>query len=215
MITALVMARRGSVRCPGKNLAKVGGRTLVQRAVTVAADHVSDGTVGAAVLLTDYKPGEACLESRLFAHMPEPADLASGELPVETVLGYVADELEMRDDDHLLLLNPTSPFRRFKTACRVIDAALATGPCYQGAVTSRPAREVLEHHVVGKRWEHLSCIALHGAAIMVPVEQLRANPPRLLGPGCALVETDELEAIDIDTPFDLEVAQMLAERHGL
>jgi CMP-N-acetylneuraminic acid synthetase len=74
---------------------------------------------------------------------------------------------------------------------------------------------VLEHHVVGKRWEHLSCIALHGAAIMVPVAQLRSAPPRLLGPGCALVETDELEAIDIDTPFDLEVAQMLAERHGL
>ncbi len=124
---AIIPARGGSKRVPGKNLAAVGGLTLVRRAVKSArpCDVVVVSTDDAGVRRVASTVPAWSDESPVSIHArkPEHVNAAAG---LEDV---IADVLAMIDNvgaethgigiDAIVLLQPTSPFR---TAAHVAEA---------------------------------------------------------------------------------------------
>lgn len=111
---AIIPARGGSKRLPRKNLATVGGKTLVTRAIESAAP------CDAVYVSTD------CTEIAEVAHQAgahvvwRPSELATDTTSTEAVVDHWWRSLPLQErPDVLALLQPTSPLR---TAAHVAEA---------------------------------------------------------------------------------------------
>jgi CMP-N-acetylneuraminic acid synthetase len=119
-IHAVIPARAGSKRVPGKNVRPVRGRPLVWYSIRAAQQCP---TIGKIVVSSDDETILAIArEAGVEAHR-RPAALASDIAPTFAVLkALYADWIERGDaPDLLVLLQPTSPLRR----AGMIDDALA------------------------------------------------------------------------------------------
>lgn len=140
-IVALVPARRGSVRVPGKNTRVLAGHPLV--AYTIAAARES-GIFDAVLVSTDDEETAAIAE-RYGASVPglRPASMATATSPD---IEWVRHVIDGRTFDAFSILRPTSPFRRGATIARAW-AELRSVP---DADSVRAVRRVREHP--GKMW---------------------------------------------------------------
>ena len=138
---ALVPARAGSQRVPGKNVAPLAGHPLL--AYTIAAARES-GLFEAVIVSTD---SEAIAEvaRRYGAEVPRlrPVELAGATSPD---IEWVRHALEGADWEVFSLLRPTSPFRTAATIRRAWDRFTAV----PDADSLRAVRPVREHP--GKMW---------------------------------------------------------------
>ena len=138
---ALIPARAGSVRVPGKNVKPLAGHPLIAYSIAAARES---GLFGAILVSTDSEE-IAEVARRYGAEVPglRPAELAgSGSSDIE----WVRHVLDGRDDELFSILRPTSPFRRGATIRRAWDAFHAV----PGADSLRAVRRVREHP--GKMW---------------------------------------------------------------
>jgi CMP-N,N'-diacetyllegionaminic acid synthase len=121
-VVALIPARSGSKSCPGKNLRKLGGKTLIEHAYDCAVAAGLDG----AVITTDYdampwsKPQDEVDEDvrqrtggvfNLWMPLKRPAALAQDDTPMFDVVKHAVDTLGLDDSDVICLLQPTAPLR--------------------------------------------------------------------------------------------------------
>ena len=119
-VVALVPARGGSVGVPGKNLADVGGKSLLARAVSSALDssYVNECLVSSdsdEILSHALRVGAKTLV--------RPAELSNSSSRAEDVVEhFLAHEsgATLRPSDVIVYLQPTSPFRTHEH----VDAAL-------------------------------------------------------------------------------------------
>lgn len=143
---ALVPARAGSKRVPGKNVRRLGPHPLL--AYTIAAARES-GVFDAVVVSTDSAE-TAEIARHYGAEVPflRPDDMAGDLSPDIEWVRYTLDRLEEagRTYDSFSLLRPTSPFRRAVTIRRAWDRFRAAG-----AVDSLRAVEPCRQHP-GKMW---------------------------------------------------------------
>jgi len=227
-VLAVIPARGGSKGIPGKNLRPLGGRPLLAYSCEVArtSRHVSRTIVS-----TD-DPLIAEVAVALGAQVPflRPAALAADDTPMLDVLRHVLAELRRREGylaDLLVLLQPTSPLR---TAAHV-DAAISE-------LLDGDADSVVSVVEVPHRFSPSSVMRIDGDRL-VPLDPSAFGPtrrqdkPRLLarnGPAVLAVRTTVIEngslygshcrpmvmapeeSIDIDLPWDLEVAEWLLAR---
>lgn len=106
-VLALIPARAGSQRLPGKNLRPFNGRPLI--------DWTLDAALGApaidAVAVTTDDPAVAALAAARGATVIDrPADLADADASVFDAIAHALNVLG-GDWDYLVLLQPTSPLR--------------------------------------------------------------------------------------------------------
>jgi CMP-N-acetylneuraminic acid synthetase len=234
-ILGVIPARGGSKSIPRKNLALLGGRPLM--AHTVDAAHGSRRLTRVVVSTEDQEIGTVA--RGLGADVPflRPAGLAGDETPMLDVLVDLLASLGEREQyrpDVLVLLQPTSPFRR----AGHIDAAV-------DLLTSSGADSVVTVAPVPHQFTPSSLLQLDGDRLVPwiegPAPQRRQDKPRLFarnGPAVVAVRATVLieqrslygsdtrglvmsreESLDIDEGFDLEVAELLlgarAARPGL
>jgi N-acylneuraminate cytidylyltransferase len=216
-IVVLVPARSGSRGLPGKNLAEVGGRSLVARAVDVArlvpgVDEVVVSSDGDDILAEAARAGATPLRR-------DPA-LAGDAIPTAAV---VADFLAARPAvARLVVLQPTSPLRAPQdvVAClRALDGAPAAA-----TVSAAPhppewlfrtgAGGGLEpllgwDRVVARRQDAAPAYQLNGAVYAAGAAHLRAGGP-LVGPRTAAVVMPAQRSVDVDDAVGLALARVLA-----
>jgi len=214
---ALVPARGGSRGLPGKNLAEVGGRSLVARAVDVALavpaiDRVAVSSDDDAILAEGARAGAEAVRRR--------GELAADDTPTAAV---VADFLAASPDTAVLvLLQPTSPLRAPAdvTAClRALDGAPAAATV---APAAHPAEWLFRRSPAGRLepllgWDGLVCrrqdaaatYALNGAVYAADAAWLRGGGP-LLGPRTAAVVMPPERSVDVDDAVGLALACLLA-----
>lgn len=105
MIT-IIPARGGSKRLPGKNMARIGGSTLVELAIRCAQEARLTPIVS-----TDC-PQIAAEAFRCGAIViRRPAELATDDATTQQVVLDAVDQLDLAYDDIIVLLQPTSPLR--------------------------------------------------------------------------------------------------------
>jgi N-acylneuraminate cytidylyltransferase len=220
---ALVPARAGSQRVPGKNVAPLAGHPLIAYAIAGARES---GLFDAIVVSTDSE--EIAAIARTYgADVPglRPAELATSTSPD---IEWVRHVLAGTHYELFSILRPTSPFRRGATIRRAWDQFLAV----PDADSIRAVRPVREHP--GKMWRiegELMTPLLEQPAGEVPTHsrQMAALPrvyvqdssleiarTRIVADGeiagrrVVPFLTQGVEGFSIDYPGDLEDAERLA-----
>lgn len=123
-VAAFIPARGGSKRVPGKNLAVVGGVSLVVRAGLTAVD----GGVDDVWISTDSEEIAEhvhMVNAPLRVHM-RPAPLASDHAQIESAIAHWYTRLDTKPDV-IVLLQPTSPFRTAEHVRAALALLAATG----------------------------------------------------------------------------------------
>jgi N-acylneuraminate cytidylyltransferase len=138
---ALIPARAGSTRVPGKNIAPLAGHPLI--AYSIAAARATG--LFTAVLVSTDSDEIAEVARRYGAEVPglRPAEMAGARSPD---IEWVRHVMAGRDEALFSILRPTSPFRTADTIRRAWEALHAV----PGADSIRAIRPVKEHP--GKMW---------------------------------------------------------------
>jgi CMP-N,N'-diacetyllegionaminic acid synthase len=218
-VLALIPARGGSKGIPRKNLAPLAGRPLL--AWTVDAALGSRAVTRTVVSTEDDEIAAAARElgAEVLARPPE---LAADETPMQPVIVHALDELEA--PEVLVLLQPTSPLRRAEHVDEAVDLLLATGADSVVSVVEVPHRyrpgslmamdgdrlvRLADDHAATRQEKPL-VYARNGPAV------LALRPGRigadLYGGDCRPYVMGPRESLDVDEPFDLELAELLLAR---
>ena len=145
-VVALIPARQGSKRVPGKNVRLLGGHPMIAYTIAPAIDS---GVFDAVIVSTDSEE-IAAIARHYGAEVPflRPAAMASDTSPDIEWVDYTLRELRARgrEWDAFSLLRPTSPFRSVETirrAWRLFEAQ-------QGVDSLRAVEKCTQHP--GKMW---------------------------------------------------------------
>ena len=217
-VVALIPARGGSKGIPRKNLAPVGGRPLLVWTIDAALE--SRAVTRSVVSTEDDEIAEAArsLGAEVLAR---PAELAGDDTPMQPVIVHALEDLA---SDVLVLLQPTSPLRRAEHVDETVDLLLATGADSVVSVVEVPHRyrpgslmaldgerlvRLADDHA-GTRQEKPLVYARNGPAVLaLRPDRIGAD---LYGGDCRPYVMAPRDSLDVDEPFDLELAELLLAR---
>ena len=219
LVTALVPARGGSHGIRRKNLASLGGKPLI--AWTIEAALASD-TVGRTVVTTEDAE-IADVSRNLGAEvLDRPPELAGDETAMSDVVAHAVRELA--PETALVLLQPTSPLRTSGHVDDAVELLLASGADAVVSVVEVPHRYGAASlmRLDGERLVRLDETPYAGRADK-PVLYAR-NGPAILALRAERIGDDlyagdlrpyvmnAADSVDVDEPFDLELAEFLLSR---
>jgi CMP-N,N'-diacetyllegionaminic acid synthase len=209
-VLGLIPARGGSKGIPRKNLAVVGGKPLL--AWTLDAAHAAS-ELSEVVVSTDDDEIAATARTRVLRRPPE---LAADDTPMRAVVRHAVDELA---PDVVVLLQPTSPLRRAEHVDEAVRLLLESGADSVVSVVEVPhayrpesLMDVVDGRTVPRspvatRQEKERVYARNGPAVLaLRVDGLGED---LYGGDCLAYVMDLRDSLDVDTPFDLELADLI------
>lgn len=222
-ILALVPARGGSKRLPGKNARKLGGKPLIVWSIEVTAGLQDVCDVLAST--DDAEIGRLAEAAGALVPWLRPAELATDEASSVDVALHALDwyERERGAVDGLLLLQPTSPFRTRETVRAGIErfnqsgrrAVLAVSPVHAHPMwTLRVENDRLvpyiDRHGLETRSQDLPPVyAPNGALYLIRPADLRASRSFLGSEAVPLIVRSPRETLDIDTEWDWKLAEAM------
>ena len=223
---ALVPARGGSLRVPGKNVMPLAGHPLI--AYTIAAAR--EAAIFTDVVVSTDSDEIAAISLRYGATVVDrPAELATATSPdVEWVTHVMTD----RTEDAFALLRPTSPFRTAATLRRAWDRFVQLGaaadsiravelcrqhPAKMWRVDGELIRPVIERSEPGTPWHSMQYQALpavyaQNSSLEIAWRTVLEGDPSIAGERVAPFFTEGLEGFSIDYPDDVERAEWLVAR---
>ena len=220
-ILALIPARGGSKRLPGKNIKPLGGLPLI--VWTIRAARTSSCFVDVLVSTDDQEIADISLVYGASVPWLRPPELASDTAHGVDVALHALDAYEMSHGpvDGLLLLQPTSPFRTAETiksgvalfeTNRGIRPVVGVSPaqshpawCFR--TTADGMEPFLGWDVLKKqkRSQDLEpAWILNGAFYLISSDRLRKEKNFLPSDALPLLMDDPIVGIDIDTASDFE-----------
>jgi CMP-N-acetylneuraminic acid synthetase len=227
-VLAVIPARGGSKRLPGKNVTDLGGKPLIVHTIEAAracpsVDRVVVTTDDAAIARVSAKAGAEVVE--------RPADLATDDATLGPVCRHALLEMERRDNRRygiVAALQPTSPFRDAGHIAAAV--ALLRGRDCDSVVSVCPPRERPERARIIVDGElrfldptsvdppppsrHLPPVYYLNGALYVADRAVLIERNDVRGIHIApLIMTPE-ESIDIDTLLDLELADAVLRRRA-
>jgi CMP-N,N'-diacetyllegionaminic acid synthase len=221
----VIPARAGSRRAPGKNLARLFGKTLVRRSLEVA---LAAGCFEVVALSSDDDAILAEAEGLDVAPVRRPAELATDEALVADVVLHALAALENpeRPFEAVAIVQCTSPFTAPEDVGGTVSLLERTGA--ESAV-SVVRLEAAQHPLKLKLLEGDRLLPYLEDDRLAPSREL---PPlwvrngsvyafrrdvvdrRLLAEDVRGYEMPPERSFDIDTPRDLAFAEFLVERGG-
>lgn len=215
----LVPARGGSKRLPGKNVACLAGKSLLAWTAEVVRNSRAKGAP--CILSTDDdKIRQEGLRLRWAAPWLRPANLATDAASTFDVAIHALDWWQSdtgSDPELLLLLQPTSPFRKpssIDSALELIEdqgveAVVGTTELHRSPSTLFSMNEYGYLQPLGQKKTPNPVFTPNGALYLIRCSALREQrtffPKQLRA-----LQMSERESVDIDTCFDWQVASALA-----
>lgn len=209
-VLGLIPARGGSKGIPRKNLAPVAGKPLL--AWTVDAARGAQELTNVVVSTEDDAIAEAAGVEVLY----RPAELAADATPMAAVVRHAIDELS---PDVVVLLQPTSPLRRSEHVDAAVRLLLDSGADCVVSVVEVPhayrpesLMDLVDGRIVARggattRQDKGLLYARNGPAVLA--RQADRVGDDLYAGDCRAYVMDERDSLDVDTPFDLELADLL------
>jgi CMP-N-acetylneuraminic acid synthetase len=221
---AVIPARKGSKGIPNKNRQVIGGKPMVQFTIEAAAAARS---LDRRVVSSDDEEILRLARAAGIDAIERPARLATDDASTADVIAHVLDGEQKHKGalpSHVVLLQPTSPFRTASD----IDAAIAAfeksgreslvSAC---PVSQHPAEcvtvekdgslklvSVPRVSSAAGRQSYAPCFFIDGAIYVATVEFFRRTGS-LFGPMSHLFVLPRSHSLDIDEPFELGVARAL------
>jgi CMP-N,N'-diacetyllegionaminic acid synthase len=218
-LIAVVPARAGSKRLPGKNSIEVGGKSLIARAVFAA---LGSEEIDRVFVDTD-SPGLRNIAQEAGAEVPylRPAHLATDDTTTAATILHLLEYLRIRESyapKAVVTLQPTSPLRSALDVKTVV-ARWKEIPQRPVASVCRPLqtpRDLLLRTQLGE-WirlvpncDYTEIMFEDGSVYVTPVSYLREKCLIFRPEDGEVAEIPPLHGIDVDEPFQLEVARALA-----
>lgn len=229
---ALIPARAGSQRVPGKNVRPLAGHPLI--AYSIAAAHAS-GRFGAVIVSTD-SPEIARVADHYGAEVPglRPAEMATSTSPDIEWVRQVLNDLSAagRKFEAFSLLRPTSPFRGADAIARAFDALVELGDRADSVRAIEKCRQhpgkmwVLEGDLMrplleqppeppplhSRQYQSLPPVYVQNSALEVAWSRAVTEQDSISGERVAPFFTDEAEGFSIDYEDDWASAERAIER---
>lgn len=223
-VLAIIPARSGSKRLPGKNAKLLAGKPLIAHTINAALQSSCCDEI---VVSTDCQE-IADISLNYGATVPwlRPNELAKDS---SDVIFAVIDLLERyskigRFFDSVILLQPTSPFRKSVTIRKAVEMHQETGNSVVSInkVSFKPSwyREIDKDGNLTKVDAFLNnqeniddspIYKLNGAIYIASTEQIITNKTFYSEPTKALLIESQSESIDIDTSMDWALVEKLIE----
>jgi CMP-N-acetylneuraminic acid synthetase len=223
-LIGLVPARGGSKGIPRKNLAECGGKSLL--AWTAEAAFRSK-VLDRVILSTDnVEIAEAGRSLGLEVPFMRPAALSGDSALMHGVIHHALSMLRKDDffPEAVVLLQPTSPLRRARHISEAVDLFRMGGAATVVSVTRVPHRFVpsslmcqcdgclvpLKESDIGttQRQKKVTLFARNGPAVLITRRDV-IDSGKLYGDRIIGYEMDEFASIDIDTPAELRLADLM------
>lgn len=225
-ILGVIPARKGSQRLKDKNKLQIEGKSLVERAIITSLESSSLDKI---VVSTD-DPDIQSSAINLGVEVPflRPAEIARAtSSSVDVVLHTIKYLKELGEQfSHILLLQPTSPFRdalHIDEAIRLYfdtDARSVISVCKQShpwkwsfdLKTNGTLEQVYRTFEAGSRTQDAEYyFSPNGALYLISVEGLVSGKTFFPDAGCFGYEMTKLESIDIDDIEDFKLVTALIQ----
>lgn len=223
-ILALITARGGSKRLPGKNIRLLGGKPLIVWTIDVARTipEICDILVST----DDSAIARACSEAGAYVPWLRPAWLATDTASSIDVALHALDwyEAEKGAVDGLLLLQPTSPFRTKETVRSGIELFIKNGqqpvlgvspthshPMWTLKMEGGYLVPFMSEHGLGIRSQDLPpVLVVNGSFYLISPAELRRSQSFMGTKAVPLLMESPQETLDIDTEWDFMMAEAFA-----
>lgn len=224
-ILALVPARGGSKRLPGKNIRLLGQKPLI----TWSIDIVKGIPEISHVLVSTDSPEIAQIARNAGALVPwlRPSELATDKSKSVDVAVHALDWYEFKYGtiNGVLLLQPTSPFRSRETVLRGIRLFMDkkfhpivgvsrshTHPTWIFKIEKEYLSPFIVDCDISLPSQYLSpAYIINGSFYLVSPSQLRTKRSFITERTIPLIISSEREALDIDTQWDWRIAEYIVE----
>ncbi len=216
VVLAVIPARGGSKSVPLKNIRELCGKPLIAYTIESAQKSIS---INKLVVSTDHPQIAQVAKEFNTEVIVRPAELATDETPTEWALLHVLDELKRMygfEPDIVLTLEPTSPFRTPQLIDRCVEVFKTTeADSVIGVIESRSCYGKIidgkfEFLFPGQSRRRQERIPLYkeSSTIYGTKTNILRQKKSVLGDILYPVIVSEEEAIDINTPFDFEFAEV-------
>ena len=226
-ILAIIPARGGSKSVPRKNIVKVNGRPLISYTISAAlmVDRLTD------VVVSTDDPEIAEISRELGAQVPfvRPVDLASDQAQSAPVIEhalYFMEKIKGLKYDAILMLQPTSPLRTSKhieesldlftsQECDSVVSIVSVGGNHPFRM-KRLIDNQLVNYIDQGFWDmrprqELPPVYIRNGSIYLIERDVLINKGQMIGEKCLGMVMGDKESINIDTPLDLKLAELLLE----
>lgn len=223
-LLAIIPARGGSKRLPGKNIRPLGGKPLIAWSIASAVNSALFRDV--LVSTDDAEIARVAKAEGALVPWLRPPELATDSAGTLEVLHHALTWYEQTQGpvDAIVLLQPTSPFRRQASLSGAVEAYLSQpGPDRKPVISVSRLEAPLEwcfhisgdvlnpvsgwDAICGRSQEAEPAFRLNGSIYVVPAQTIRNGLP-LLSPGVrAYVMEAPEESIDIDVEEDWQLAE--------
>ncbi len=227
-VLAIIPARGGSKRLPGKNTRELMGKPLIAWTIEAAQrSGVIDDTI---VSTDDENIAKVAKAWGIRVPWMRPAELASDAATSMDVIDHALDRLhsEGKKYDFAVLLQPTSPFRAPSTIARGVEVCSKIGGKPVVAVSLAESHPSWCFHVIGgmlspicsadgirKRSQALPpAYVINGSLYVSSVDYLRKNKTFFGDDTTALIVEDKKQALDIDDEWDWMLATFLCDKNN-
>lgn len=228
MNVAIITARGGSKRIPGKNYKKFAGKPMIAWPIEAAK---KSGVFERIIVSTDSDEiARVALEYGAEVPFRRPAELADDLTPTAPVLAHALEWLcaNGTEPQYLCCLYPTSPFVRPDDLKRGLEILKESGaPCAQSVTTFdfpilRAFKQMPDGSLAFNWPEHEMTRSQDlpefyhdaGQFYWFRVSDFQEQK-RLVMPGARPVVLPRKRVQDLDTPEDWEAAEMMAQALGL
>jgi len=224
-ILALITARGGSKRLPGKNIRMLGGKPMIVWSIDVARNVPE--IVDILTSTDDPAIAEICAAAGALVPWLRPANLATDTATSVDVALHALDWYERNRGpvDGLLLLQPTSPFRTRETLLKGVQlfsendrqSVLGVSPAHDHPMWTlkkdgKYLVPYLQEHGLEKRSQDLPlAYVVNGGFYLMSPNELRAGRSFLGLKAIPLIFESPDQALDIDTQWDFSMAELIAK----
>ena len=222
-VLAVIPARGGSKGIPRKNLVDLGGMPLIGWTIEAAREsHFIDRFI-----LSSEDAEIIDVARKLGCEVPfvRPTALAADEESGVSTVAHAVSVIE--DFDYVVLLQPTSPLRSAADidSCISLCVEQNANSCVTFAPLTKPLEwlfrmddgihptPVFEVDSLGRRQDWKTAYHPNGAVYVAKVPWLREQGSFYGSGMCAFVMPPE-RSLDVDTPYDLELARHIIAARG-
>ena len=225
----VIPARAGSQGIPGKNTRMFLDRPLIEWSILSALES----KVLSSIIVTTDCPVVAEITNRYSVGLiyPRPENLCTSTAPTSSVVAHavnaaVDSQIIQSYPDYIVVLEPTSPGRRITDIANAFNELSNNGADSVASVSTVPhhynVHKQLRFHE-GKQLESLSgchpgamthrrqdvesSVAFDGLIFGTCLRILQSDPPTLWGPRVYGIPSDPSFVIDLDEPYQWELAE--------
>jgi CMP-N-acetylneuraminic acid synthetase len=226
-ILTVIPARGGSKGIPRKNIVKIGGRPLIDYTIKPA---LQVNRINHVIVSTEDEE-IASISRGLGVEVPfmRPNHLAVDQAqsaPVVIDALYRMEEINNIKYDAVLMLQPTSPLRTskhiekaldlfFSQECDSVVSVVSVGGTHPFRM-KRLVDDRLVNYIDQGFWDmrprqELPPVYIRNGSIYLIERDVLINKGQMIGEKCLGMVMGDKESINIDTPLDLKLAELLLE----